>query len=242
VLLEGGTLGASFNIQRGCFIPKNSPTEGNDPRADELRTLGLENSDNKIITGTNVAQFSPIVSKHACAIQKGFVQDRQFVINITDLDSISRAQANFNRFDNESILALWDFKAAFPSIKHAWIHMVFKVYGFPNGFCLFLDPLLSHNFAIFASAGIYSFLYLILAGIVQGCPSAGMIFAVAADPFFLLSDLQAKFVDMRSPPSPLLAFRGCADDIGGALASYKFLKVIAPIFKKALDFAGLALN
>ena len=116
MLLEGGSLGAEFNIQRGVFIPKNSEVEGVAPRADELRTLGLKNSDNKIITGTNIAQFSSIVSKHACSIQRGFVQDRQFVLNIPDFDSISRAQANFSRFSQESILALWDFKSAFPSI------------------------------------------------------------------------------------------------------------------------------
>ena len=42
VLLAGGHLGIGFNIQRGCFIPKNSPIEGPLPQAEELRTLGLE--------------------------------------------------------------------------------------------------------------------------------------------------------------------------------------------------------
>ena len=41
-LLAGGLLGPSFNIQRGCFIPKSKPLDGKDPRADELRTLGLK--------------------------------------------------------------------------------------------------------------------------------------------------------------------------------------------------------
>ena len=88
------------------------------PELTSSEPWGFKNSDNKIITGTNVAQLSPVVSKHACAIQRGFVQGRQFVLNIADLDSLSRAQANFNRFPNESILALWDIRAAFPSLKH----------------------------------------------------------------------------------------------------------------------------
>ena len=243
ILLSGGSLGAGYNIQRGCFIPKNAAIEGEHPRADETRTLGLKNSDNKVITGTNVAQFSPIVAKHACAIQRGFVQGRQFVLNISDLDSISRAQANFDRFPEESILASWDFRAAFPSIKHAWVHAVFRHYGFPNGFCLFLDNLLSHNFAVYNLSGAQAFLYLILVGIIQGCPSAGMLFAVSADPFFsLLEGVQDKFDDLASPDLPLAAFRGCADDIGGAFSSYKLLKIVAPIFQKAEDFADLAVN
>ena len=133
-MLSGGSLGAEFNIQKGCFIPKNSPTDGALPRADELRTLGLKNTDNKIITGTNVAQFSSSVSKNVCRLQRGFVQGRQHVLNISDLGAISRAMANFNKYFNEACLAPWDFKAAFPSIEHAWIHAVFQWYGFPIGF------------------------------------------------------------------------------------------------------------
>ena len=117
VLLSGGLLGANFNIQRGCFIPKNAPTDGLDPRADELRTLGLKNSDNKVITGTNVRQFSQVVAQNAVSIQRGFVSGRQAVLNIVDLDAISRSQANFNYFSAEAIIALWDFMAAFPSVR-----------------------------------------------------------------------------------------------------------------------------
>ena len=54
-------------------------------------------------------------------------------------------------------------------------------------------------------------------------------------------DLQAKYLADRSA-FPLLAFRGCADDIGGALSSFKFLKIIKPVFDRAFRFAGLQLN
>ena len=39
-----------------------------------------------------------------------------------------------------------------------------------------------------------------------------------------------------------VAFRGCADDIGGAIASYKLLKIVKHTFDKAAKFAGLQLN
>ena len=127
-------------------------------------------------------------------------------------------------------------------MRHQWVLAVFRAYGFPHGFCSFLEALLHHNFALFSSKGFQAFLYLILAGIVQGCPSAGLCFAVAADPFFrLLDSLQRKLL----PPnrdSYHCIFRGCADDIGGTLGSYKLLKLIKPIFDKAALFANLRLN
>ena len=99
----------------------------------------FKNTDNKAITGTNVAQFSQAVSHHASPIQRGFVAGRQLVLNIVDLDAIARAQANYNHFNNESILVLWDFMAAFPSLRHQLISIVFRHYGFPRGFINFLE-------------------------------------------------------------------------------------------------------
>ena len=81
------------------------------------------------------------------AIQRGFVAGRQLVLNIVDLDALARSQANLNYFPKESILALWDFLAAFPSVRHQWIFAVFRAYGFPEGFCSFIEALLFHNVA-----------------------------------------------------------------------------------------------
>ena len=150
-----------------ALFPKNSPTDGQDPRADELRSLGLKNSDNKAITGTNVRQFSLVVSQNAVSIQRGFVSGRQPVLNIVDLDAISRSQANFNDFSSEAIIALWDFMAAFPSVRHKWIMAVFKHYGFPAGFCLFIEALFHQNFAIYSSKDFQKLLYFLGLGLFK---------------------------------------------------------------------------
>ena len=63
----------------------------------------------------------------------------ELVLNIVDLDSTIRAMANRGHFSREAILALWDFLAAFPSIRHKWILAVFKAYKFPTGFLRFLE-------------------------------------------------------------------------------------------------------
>ena len=205
--------------------------------ADELRSLRLKNANNKVITGTNCSQFRQAISDHAVAIQRGVLFSRQMVLNIPDLDSIARAMPNFGFFPKGYCLALWEFKAAFPSVRHQWIMLVFRAYGFPLGFLLFLEALFHHNFAFYCSKGFQTFLYLILACIVQGCPAAGMCFVVAADLFFLeLSLIQGKF-PCPDNSSQHTAFRGCADDIGASLASYKFSKVVSPVFDKASCFA-----
>ena len=116
-------------------------------------------------------------------------------------------------------------------------NMVFLI-----GFLAFSRPSFFTTLLFFSQGGYSAFLYLILSGIVQGCPSTGMLFAVAADPFFIeLSRLQDR---VRSPDftSSHIAFRGCADDIGGALGSFKLLKLVKPIFDHASLYAGLSLN
>jgi hypothetical protein len=77
-------------------------------------------------------------------------------------------------------------------------------------------------------------------GINQGCPSSGQIFAVSSNPFFaMLQEVQ----DSLNALGLLSAVvRGCADDIGAALASCKLLISLKPAFDKALLFAGLRLN
>ena len=131
VLLSGRVLYLHLNCQKACFIPKNRPIEGSAPRADELRSLGLKNTDNKAIIGATFRQTSQVVASCAISLQRGFVQGRQATLNTVDLDATTRAHANFTHFNNESVLALWDFLAAFPSVRHQWIILFFFLLWFP---------------------------------------------------------------------------------------------------------------
>ena len=156
------------------------------------------------------------------------------------MDSAGRVMALSSLSKEEAIFALWDFAAAFPSIFHDWILGVFGAYGFPEGYCSFLEGLFFHNVAYSSSKGVSIFLYVIIVGIIQGCPASGQIFAVSSNPIFaMLQETQ----DLINAPGPLGAVvRGCADDIGAALASFKLLSLFKPAFDCALDFAGLRLN
>ena len=133
-----------------------------------------------------------------------------------------------------------EFAAAFPSLFHSWIHAVFAQLGFPDGFLEFLQALLFHNFALGQNIGRDMFLYLILVGIIQGCPSSGLFFAVATYPFFKELQRIQEGLTLAWPHNA--AIRRCADDIGAALASFRFLKLLEPTFRLAQEASGLVLN
>eukprot|EP00959_Pyramimonas_sp_CCMP1952_P253573 5298017-Pyramimonas_sp.AAC.1 len=78
----------------GVFIPKGSETEdtlrGCVRAPNNLRPLGLKNTDVKIITGTIVRRLSRALPEVVCKIQRGFVPSRNFGNNIVELDGASR--------------------------------------------------------------------------------------------------------------------------------------------------------
>ena len=133
------------------------------------------------------------------------------------------------------VLAFWDFAAAFPSVMHQWINLVFKFRKIPEGFLNFIDSLDFMNSAHGNSAGEVVFLYWYLSGVLQGCPASAFIFDVSLDPFLAAFDAQIAQTGRG-------VVRACADDIGAALASYRHLKYFHPIFAKASEIAGLRLK
>jgi hypothetical protein len=163
-MLSGGFIGADFNQQMGVFIGKG-PSSSGPPEVGDTRPLGLKDSGPKLITSTNVKQFSPATSKFVAWIQRGFVGGRHFVRNIPDLDTIARIMSLKRDWGDEATLILWDFATAFPSIFHSWVESVFLRLGFPEGFLDFLNALLFHNFAIGRQGGRDVFLFLIVVGI-----------------------------------------------------------------------------
>ena len=137
-------------------------------------------------------------------------------------------------------MIFWDFAAAFSSLFHSWILAVFAQLGFPDGVLEFLNAILFHNFALGQSNGKNVFLYLILVVIIQGCPSSGLVFAVATHPFF--KELQRIQEGLNIAWPDCAAIRFCADDIGAALASFRYLALLQPVFKLAQGASGLVLN
>ena len=77
--------------------------------------------------------------------------------------------------------------------------------------------------------------FLILSGVIQGCPLASFCFVIAFDPFLNMFD---RIIVMQK----LGIVRACADDVGFALVSLGVLPKVATIFKIARLLAGLTLK
>ena len=79
------------------------------------RPLFLKNLDNKIIAAVANHKFKQPLAESACSLQRGFVQGRNFVNNIVELDVDPRV----NGMNPELFLpctAFFDCGAAFPSV------------------------------------------------------------------------------------------------------------------------------
>jgi hypothetical protein len=137
------------------------------------------------------------------------------------------------KFPNQHpILAFTDFGAAFPSLIHRWLFTVMKFSCLPTGLNNFIAGI--HFFVIGvgkANSQVMA-LFVILSGVVQGCPLASLCFVVAFDPFLNLFD---RLIVKKG----LGIVRACADDVGCALTSVRALKPLATIFKLARELAGL---
>ena len=202
---------------------------------ESTRPLGLKNSDNKTIAAVTNYSIKFEIARDACSLQRGFLASRNFVNNIVELDAISRTYA----FDPSlffPLLAFRDFGSASPSLIHEWLFDVLRAIRFPDGAFDIIAALYFQITAFGRIAGSSSrALFMILSGIIQGCPLAGTCFALAMDPF--LSMLQRQ-IEVQG----LGINRACADDVGAAIRSAETLPVLASIFQEAEDLAGLSLN
>jgi hypothetical protein len=205
------------------------------------RPLGLKNTDNKVIVSATISTFRKDMRRSTHASQRGFVPGRLLVQNVLDLDAAARIQGmkaairHGGKSDRLAALALWDYAAAFPSMSHNWILHVLAQRKFPIGFQNFVRLILFFATASADIDGAFLPLFLYLSGVIQGCPASAFLFDVCIDPF--LAALQHHIADRGRG-----IIRACADDIGAALADFRFLKYCYPVFVEAEKCAGLSLK
>jgi hypothetical protein len=216
----------------------------------ELRPLTLKNTANKIIAGVLNWIVHPVVRATACSIQRGFIQGRQLVQNVLDLDFSARrdsllfsAQKNHKLgffadlsiskvgvLNTLPVLLLFDFAAAFPSVKHAWMFYLLETIRMPLGLKNAVKKLYEANQGYMDCEGEDYWLFEVMSGVLQGCPLSGSLFVICIDPLLYLFQKH-----IESPG--LGSVRACADDIGVSLRSLISCEVIANLFR---DFQGLS--
>jgi hypothetical protein len=223
---EGNPMPIEFNESVTVFLPKGESENDHidcTRSAENLRPLGLKNSDNKVVCGVLNRRLRSSISRGACSLQRGFVGGRQMVQNVIDLDAAARC-AGVRAFAAWlPALLFWDFAAAFPSVGHGWIWEVLRVAKLPAGFVNVLRSLYKLNAAMVAGSGGISFFCWVMSGVLQGCPLSGLIFVLVMDP--LLSAMEG-LIDKVG----LATTRACADDVGAAVVHIRALKIYANLF------------
>ncbi len=85
-------------------------------------------------------------------------------------------------------LVCWDFASAFPSLSHERLYLVLQKKALPLGFANFVSGIYAGSAAATSVLGIAQILFLILRGVLQGCPLSGILCSWALDP--LLSAME----------------------------------------------------
>ena len=157
---------------------------------------------------------------HPC--QRGGIKGRISTDNVIDLESSIINWLAFAR--DEVSLALFDIKAAFPSLSHEFLLMVLKRIMMDESALRMVEELYRENVGVLRIRSSATFLIQILSGIRQGCPCSGALWAIGFDCIirFLINRLSAS-------PSRLV---GLADDLALAM---RFTSISLPVVVKAFD-------
>jgi hypothetical protein len=223
-LMNGDDLPDRFN---NCFlacIPKGeAPGDhiGVARTPESTRPIAMSNAVAKLMAMSINRALAPMAQQTILDRQRGFVRGRAITDNILETESLA---IRFTKFYAEnSGIVLFDFAAAFPSIAHAWIFMVLKTMQLPEHVIATIRRLYAEcSIELLYGAESHDHFHA-MAGIKQGCPLSGTLFALALDPFIRKLCLTI--------PKHLGMVTAFADDIAiVALNLFMTLRALAPVF------------
>jgi hypothetical protein len=194
-----------FNFAFLCLLPKGTKPgdEVHIVRSPEnTRPLSLSNSDGKIFAICVKNVLEPPVAGWAAEEQAGFVQGRQMLKNIADVEMVGASLSA--EMQNRAAMIFFDFAAAFPSLAHAFLWMALEMMGVPVGVIYALKACYKGCWHWLRYGRACLRVFAVLAGVKQGCPLSPLLFFIATDPFIRA---------VKSTLHPQSAIRAYADDI-----------------------------
>jgi hypothetical protein len=193
----------------------------------------LSNTDNKLLAALINYKLNLLAATTATPQQRGFVRGRSLVDNVLEVEAM--AIHLHRHYYEKSGVALFDFSAAFPSLSHKWLFAVLQRMGIPPNICKVLRQLYTGCRMNIIFGGVGGISFEVNAGIKQGCPASGSLFALALDPFLRMM--------MASIPPRLSTVVAFADDLAVVLLHlFAGLRTLQPIFALLFQATGLALN
>ena len=115
--------------------------------------------------------LSPVIAEQTHEGQRGFVQKRQLVQNIVDMDSHGRTLGCQALAPFIPVLFAWDFSSAFASVAHSWIVRVLKRLRLPEGVLNIVQGVSHMAHSLYAVGSTSEFFCWLLSGVLQGCPA-----------------------------------------------------------------------
>ena len=201
--------------------------------------------------GQRAAGLCAQCARKCCAPHSVFLR-ANFVCRWCESDGQARVARNFGKIKHRDaavaatpIAACFDFAAAFPSVSHRWLFAILHHLEVPRGFIAFVGAIYSDNEAKYGSGRAAVTLFVIVAGILQGCPGSGSFFVVALEPFLWKFDCILKAQDRRRLGDASLAanvIRACADDIAFALCRLDTLVALKKVYDEAAVLSLLCLK
>ena len=161
----------TFNLGNMVFLPKKpagtDPVLGDSYTAADVRPLVIVNTDNRIMANAVRHRLEPIFASWISNDQQGFLKGRSMLSNVVDI--VHQAQIASLEHEQAAIL-LFDFKAAFPSLCHGYMHSTLKALGIPRHILNFIRMLYANHCCHISLGGRMFRGFGIHAGIPQGCP------------------------------------------------------------------------
>lgn len=149
-------------------------------RIHELRHITLMQTSAKLIAGVVNAELSDIAKRTIAREQRGFVEGRAIGDNIIEMEG---ALYEYSQLcDSMAAVVLLDFAQAFPNLAHKWMWCVLTVMGINAALLATIKALYGDLVTYVFHDGRKLHTFPIRAGIKQGCPLNGSLFAICANP------------------------------------------------------------
>jgi len=230
----GSHLADSFNLGNMVFLPKKlagtDPVMGDFYTPADVRPLLIVNTDNRLIANSMRLQWEPTFESWISPIQQGFLPGRSMADNILQVDAVAQRLA---LSQPRAGIMLLDFRAAFPSVGHDFLHKSLTALGLPSCLRRSIRNLYCNHTCNISLGGGHHQGFGIGAGIRQGCPLSPVLFA-------LIIDIVLRRIQRLIPTAVVKAFADdiaiVLDDVGNALHT------LGGIYADLAKFSGLVLN
>ena len=234
-IADGVPLSAFFGESEAVFLAKGRKVGDKEMVVRSTTKVGPlieRNTDNQIVAGAFHEAAAPTLARNISKSQRGVVRGRQFIQSIADLDARARTFGLLELL--WSILALFDFRAAFPSVEHDYIFATLISFMLPAGFIAAVRILYAFDpVCVSLEEGLF-LSFLLTSGILRGCPISGALFDIAIDRLRILLE--------RVAPEPLALFCACADDVGATLSRITLPQKVRGFFVLFKRISSLDLN